>query len=139
MNNIKQNFRVLFTNHAVYTRFFIASTLGDIEDIGVITANLLSNQKDIGNYSKQFIGNVNGNKLIDLLTQYILSIGATIVCIKNGTDATDANVALNNSNKEISLFFSSLPLHKKLIYDNVLKIFNQHAKYVLDMVNTSSK
>ena len=133
MNNIKQNLRVLFTTHSVYTKFFIESVINDIEDIGVITTNLLSNQKDIGNYLKQFIGNENGNRLIDLLTQHILSICAIIICIKNSNDINSSLEKTNESNKSISLFFSSLKLQKKLIYNNVLKIFTQHTKYIVEM------
>jgi hypothetical protein len=76
--DLRNAMRQLWEEHIVYTRNFIISSLGDLEDTGKIAERLLRNQDDIGNAVKPFYGEKAGNKLAALLREHIL-IAADIV------------------------------------------------------------
>jgi len=76
--DLRNAMRQLWEEHIVYTRNFIISSLGDLEDTGKIAERLLRNQDDIGNAVKPFYGEEAGNKLAALLREHIL-IAADIV------------------------------------------------------------
>ena len=62
--------RQLWTEHVVYTRDFITSTLGGLEDSGKVAERLLKNQDDIGNAIKPIYGDAAGTKLAALLRDH---------------------------------------------------------------------
>jgi hypothetical protein len=76
--DLRNAMRQLWEEHIVYTRNFIISSVGDLEDTGKIAERLLRNQDDIGNAIKPFYGEEAGNKLAALLREHIL-IAADIV------------------------------------------------------------
>jgi hypothetical protein len=76
--DLRNAMRQLWEDHIVYTRNFIISSVGDLEDRGKIAERLLRNQDDIGNAIKPIYGEEAGNKLAALLREHIL-IAADIV------------------------------------------------------------
>lgn len=76
--DLRNAMRQLWEEHIVYTRNFIISSVGDLEDTGKIAERLLRNQDDIGNAIKPIYGEEAGNKLAALLKEHIL-IAAEIV------------------------------------------------------------
>jgi len=76
--DLRNAMRQLWEEHIVYTRNFIISSVGDLEDTGKIAERLLRNQDDIGNAIKPIYGEEAGNKLAALLREHIL-IAADIV------------------------------------------------------------
>jgi hypothetical protein len=76
--DLRETMRKLWEEHIVYTRNFIISALGGLEDTGTVADRLLRNQDDIGNAIKPFYGEEAGNKLASLLRDHIL-IAADIV------------------------------------------------------------
>ena len=70
--------RKLWEEHIVYTRNFIISSLGGLEDTGKVAERLLRNQDDIGSAIAPIYGEVAGKKLASLLREHIL-IAADIV------------------------------------------------------------
>ena len=76
--DLRDAMRKLWEEHIVYTRNFIISAIGDLEDTGTVADRLLRNQDDIGNAIKPFYGEEAGKKLASLLRDHIL-IAADIV------------------------------------------------------------
>ena len=76
--DLRNAMRQLWEEHIVYTRNFIISSVGGLEDTGKIAERLLRNQDDIGNAIKPIYGEEAGNKLAALLREHIL-IAADIV------------------------------------------------------------
>lgn len=76
--DLRNAMRQLWEDHIVYTRNFIISSLGDLEDTGKVAERLLRNQDDIGNAIKPIYGEEAGKKLAALLRDHIL-IAADIV------------------------------------------------------------
>lgn len=138
--NQRVKFRKLWSEHAIYTRFFIISTLANIPDTDLIAARLLRNQVDIGNFVKPFVGINNGKKLTKLLQEHIKAAAAAINAVKSENEkainAAVANVFQNS--QKVSAFISKLN-PKKLPYDIILEHFNQHNQYVIDMTVVRSQ
>lgn len=132
---MKEKMRKLFTDHAFYTKFYIESALSDLPDVKVITNRLLQNQVDIGNFVKPVVGNVNGDQLASLLKEHILAAAGAVNAIKK-EDEKEVKIAVEkvfaNSWLVSQLLSSFNP--EKLPFDVVLKIFNQHNQYVIDII-----
>ena len=131
---MKEKMRKLFTDHAFYTKFYIESALSDLPDVKVITNRLLQNQVDIGNFVKPVVGNVNGDHLASLLKEHILAAAGAVSAVKK-EDEKEVKTAVDkvfaNSWLVSQLLSSFNP--EKLPFDVVLKIFNQHNQYVIDI------
>ena len=120
---LRDAMRNLWDEHVVYTRNFIVSDIGGLEDLSAVTERLLRNQDDIGNAIKPFYGDEAGNKLAKLLREHIL-IAADIV---NAAKAGD-NSTVNASQKkwrqnadEIAAFLSGAnPAWPKTTLTNML-------------------
>jgi hypothetical protein len=78
--------RTLWTDHMVYTRTFIISSLGGLEDAGKAAERLLRNQDDIGNAIKPVYGEAAGNKLTALLREHILIAADIVTAAKAGNN-----------------------------------------------------
>ena len=99
-------FRKLWSEHGVYTKFYINSVLGNIPDADLIAARLLRNQQDIGNFTKQFIGTNRGNALAELLKQHILAAAGAVNAVKSGnqTDINNAVAKVFQNSRKVSAF-----------------------------------
>jgi hypothetical protein len=147
---LRTEFRKLWSEHAIYTKFYINSVLGNIPDAKLIAARLLRNQVDIGNFTKQFTGESKGNILARLLQQHILAAANAVNAVKSGKHIpgcvtwerfirsgkqqaiTDAVNKVFQNSRKVSHFISNLnPC--KLPFKVVLHHFNQHNQYVIDM------
>lgn len=130
----KEILRKLFTEHAVYTKFYIESSLQSLPDLDAITVRLLQNQIDIGNYVKPVIGEKNGDMLSSLLKDHILAAAGAVTAVKGG-NKTAIDVAVKkvfDNGAQVAKFLSSLNPNK-LPYNDMFKMFNMHLQYVLDM------
>jgi hypothetical protein len=78
--------RQLWTDHMVYTRTFIISSLGGLEDSGKAAERLLRNQDDIGNAIKPVYGEAAGAKLTALLREHILIAADIVTAAKAGNN-----------------------------------------------------
>ncbi len=137
----RQTFRRLFTDHAVYTKFYIESALQDSPDLEAITTRLLANQQDIGN----FIGSILKNKKVaevvtKLLQDHILAAAGAVNALKsdNKQQIDDAVKKVFANSIEVSKAISSLNPHG-LPYPIVLSQFNHHNQYVLDIATLHSQ
>jgi hypothetical protein len=131
---LRSEFRKLWSEHAVYTRFYIISVLGNLPDVNVVTARLLQNQIDIGNFTKQFIGEFKGNRLTKLLQQHILAAAAAVSAVKSGNQQAiaDAVEQVFQNSRKVSHFISNLN-PEFLPFKTILHHFNKHNQFVIDM------
>lgn len=84
--DLRNAMRQLWEEHIVYTRNFIISALGGLDDTGKIAERLLRNQDDIGNAIKPIYGEEAGNKLAALLRDHILIAADIVKAAKAGDE-----------------------------------------------------
>ena len=84
---LKGEIRKLWTDHVMWTRLYIVSTLEGLDDQEKVLARLLENQEDIGNAFKPYYGEAAGNKLTELLKDHILLAGKVVDAAKSGNNA----------------------------------------------------
>jgi hypothetical protein len=125
--------RKLFTDHAVFTKLFIESTLHDLPDDNSITVRLFENQEEIGLNIGTIVGNENGVMLSKLLKQHIKAAAAVVMAAKNKKDLTLPKKQLFANSTLVAKFISSLN-DQMLPYDEVKKQFDKHNTYVLELV-----
>src|SRR5207244_5125931 len=68
---LRMAMRKLWEDHITYTRNYIISALGGLEDADEVAKRLLRNQDDIGNAIKPYYGAEAGTKLAGLLRDHI--------------------------------------------------------------------
>lgn len=91
----------LWTEHVVWTRMYIISSLEDAPDTNATAARLLSNQEDIGDAIKPFYGEEAGDNLTALLKEHILIAVDIIEAVKaENTSQVDADSARWNQNAD---------------------------------------
>lgn len=136
----KEILRKLFTDHAIYTKFFIESSLNNLPDLDVITARLLDNQMEIGKYVGTIVGESNGIKLSNLLKEHILLAAECIEKLKKN-ESKELNIAIEklmeNATK-VGIFLNTLN-PEKLPLAMITEEFKQHNKYVLNIATLHSK
>ena len=103
------HWRVLWTDHAVWTRLYIIESLDNSSAADAAATRLLKNQEDIGNAIKPYYGDAAGTKLTELLKEHILIAVAIINDVKaKNTTAQAADEAKWTQNAdEIAAFLSS--------------------------------
>ncbi len=84
--DLRNAMRKLWEDHIEYTRNFIISAVGGLEDTGKIAERLLKNQDDIGNAIKPIYGEEAGKKLASLLRDHILIAADIVTAAKAGND-----------------------------------------------------
>ena len=100
--------RYLWTDHTVWTRMYIISSLANSTDAPVAAARLLKNQEDIGNAIKPLYGDAAGNNLTALLKQHILIAVDIINAVKaqNSTAQAAAEAAWTQNADQIANLLS---------------------------------
>ncbi|GLX69958.1 glycosyltransferase [Paenibacillus glycanilyticus] len=83
---LKDDLRLLWIDHAVWTRNTMISMLAGLEDVNPVLNRLLNNQQDIGNAIKPYYGEEAGNKLAELLKEHIVLAGKVITAAKTGNN-----------------------------------------------------
>jgi len=131
---LKFDLRRLWMEHAIWTRSYIVSAIGGLEDQDKVLARLLRNQDEIGNAIKPYYGEAAGNKLGKLLREHILLAGKVVEAAKANNQAAlqKYNTAWYKNADDIAAFLSSAnPNWNK----NALKqLFHMHLKIVTDSV-----
>lgn len=91
ITEFKLKSRYLWNDHIAYTRNAIISLIAGFPDVGAVSARLLKNQEDIGEFINPYYTTQQVSTLVDLLKQHI----AIAVDFVNGVDgakeAWDAN------------------------------------------------
>ncbi|QKN24130.1 acetylglutamate kinase [Caproicibacterium lactatifermentans] len=108
--NLTLVFRDLWTQHVIWTRLFIISTLSELNDLKYVTNRLLRNPNDFAKVLCQYYGRQKAKKFQDLLTEHLM-IGSKLVnAAKDGkTDlADDARKKWYVNAGEIACFLASI-------------------------------
>lgn len=133
---LKNDMRKLWIDHVVWTREYIKSNVGGLEDQEAVLARLLKNQKDIGNAIKPYYGEEAGNQLAALLTDHIVIAGKLVEAAK-----TNDQENFNKLNKDwyknaddIAIFLSKA--NPKLNEKELKDFLHMHLKLVTDEVTT---
>ncbi len=106
--DLRNAMRQLWEEHIVYTRNFIISALGGLEDTDKIAERLLRNQDDIGNAIKPIYGEEAGKKLSALLREHILIAADIVKAAKTGDNdgVTKGQKRWTENADEIAVFLS---------------------------------
>ena len=107
--DLKLNMRKLWTDHTVWTRMYIISSLNNSPDAGNAATRLLKNQEDIGNAIKPVYGNATGDNLTAKLKDHILIAVDIINDVKaqNATKQAADEVRWTQNADDIAAFLSS--------------------------------
>ncbi|MDR7238239.1 glycosyltransferase [Neobacillus drentensis] len=132
----KLNFdlRRLLMEHAIWTRSYIVSAIGGLEDRDKVLARLLRNQDEIGNAIKPYYGEAAGNKLGKLFREHILLAGKVVEAAKanNQADLQKYNTAWYKNADDIAIFLSSA--NPNWNRHALKQLFHAHLKMVTDSV-----
>lgn len=82
----RDDMRVLWEDHIVWTRMFIVSAAAGLPDTGVAAERLLRNQDDIGDAVAEFYGERTGERLTALLREHILIAADLVGAAKAGEE-----------------------------------------------------
>jgi hypothetical protein len=81
---LKEDMRILWNDHVIWTHTYIVSAVDGLEDQDKVLERLLQNQNDIGNAIKPLYGEKAGNRLADLLTEHIVIARKIVEAAKAG-------------------------------------------------------
>jgi len=130
--------RKLFTDHGFYTKFVINSIVDGAPDLEALLERLMQNQKDIGDQVKPIVGEANGNRLTEVLSEHIRLAGEVIKAAKastlEGRSTTlkgKVRELFRNSDQVAELLSSFNP--KALPYEDMVQMFREHNQFVIDM------
>jgi len=131
---LKDTFRKLFTDYAIYSFFYILNINLKLCNEKILLTKLIDNQKEIGDFIKPLIGEINGNELIQLLKEHVASITETInsIAIKDKIKMKDSIEKIYAVNCKLSKFFYSLN-KKKLPENKILYQLNKHTQFLIDI------
>lgn len=131
---LKEDMRKLWTDHTIWTRSYVVSSLAGLEDQEKVLARLLRNQTDIGNAIKPYYGEKAGNTLASLLQEHIMLAGSVVGAAKAGDQAN-----LKKFNKEwyrnaddIALFLSNA--NPNWSNEELKKLLYMHLQLLTDAV-----
>ena len=105
----KTEMRLLWADHAFWTRGVIVGILDQSPDANDALVRLLQNQVDIGDAIKPYYGDAGGQALADLLTEHIVVAGDLLVAARDGDSAgfDAAHTAWYQNGDDISIFLNS--------------------------------
>lgn len=131
---VKETARKLFTDHAMYIKFYIESFGNNLKDVDVITARLLKNQDEIGEFVRPIVGEENGNKLAKLLREHIMASIGALKAMKSGDvkQVNDAEKVVFANSKEVATLLSSFN-PKILPLEAMIREFSHHNEYILQI------
>lgn len=133
---LKDLLRKLFSDHVIYTKFYINSVISDLPDVSDVATRLFANQDEIGKNlgSLEIIGKDNGDKLAKLLREHIECAATIINLAKNKKDLKDASEKLFANSAQVAKFISSIN-PASLQYETVKKEFDKHNNFVITMTS----
>jgi hypothetical protein len=128
----KDALRKLFTDHAVYTKMFLAAFLDSRLEADVLGKRLFANQTEIGQYFGLYLGNDVGTAIDNLLTEHIKGVAVLLAALKFNTQFNEAlNMIYNNVNK-VAHALSTI-LGSTLTFEVVQHEFRHHNDMVIEL------
>jgi type II secretory pathway pseudopilin PulG len=86
-SQLRADMRKLWEDHITWTRMWLVSFAGGLQDQQAITARLMQNQVDIGNAIKPYYGDEAATKLTGLLKEHITDMVELVKASKAGDQA----------------------------------------------------
>lgn len=115
--------RELWEQHVYWTRFFIISTVSDLEDLKNVTNRLLQNPDDFAKLLTPFYGTKVAKQFADLLRQHLL-IASDLVNAAKKQESGNVEIARRKwyaNADEIAKFLASInPYWNEAIWKNLL-------------------
>jgi len=110
---LMNDMRELWTDHSVYTKLYIISSLDDAPDTDAVAARLLQNQADLGDAIRPFYGDATADQLTGLLEEHILIAVEIVDALKanNTTAQADAEARWTANADEIAVFLAGANPH----------------------------
>lgn len=129
---LKDTLRKLFTDYAIYIKFYITSENFNLTDKQLLIDRLSNNQKDIGDFIKPLIGETNGDNFTKILKEHLNIVIDAIKSIKSNDKIRmeDSVKDLYSNCCKLSKFLSSLN-EKKLPYDIIFYHLNKYNQNIL--------
>jgi hypothetical protein len=127
-DELRTNLRVLWEDHAMYTRNVILNIIDDLPGTNEGVDRLLKNQEDIGNAIKPIYGEAAGKKLTELLHEHIVIAADLLKAAKvnNQSEFDKVNTKWFQNADDISAFLNkanpknwSLEDMKKMMHDHL--------------------
>ena len=84
---LSNTFRRLWSEHVLWTRFFIVSTTFSLPDLPVVTQRLLRNPVDFANVLRPFYGTQIAARFEELLTEHLVIAAQLVNAAKAGDTA----------------------------------------------------
>jgi len=136
---LKEEMRKLWTDHLVWIRDYMVSTVDGLPDQSKVLARLRQNQTDIGNAIKPYYGEEAGNQLDKLLQEHIVIGGKVIEAAKsqNQLDLKKDETDWYQNADDIANFLSGLNTNWSL--NELRDLLHRHLQLVTDEVAARSK
>lgn len=136
MVQLQGDLRKLWIDHTIWTRSYIVSALGGLDDQKDVLSRLLRNQQDIGDAIKPYYGEAAGNKLAELLRDHILLAGKVVGAAKSGnqTDLKKYNKEWYRNADDIAKFLSTA--NPNWSQKDLQDLLYMHLQLVTDQVTT---
>lgn len=125
VDDLRNHFRLLWSQNIMWTRFLIISLISKSDDILVVTNRLFENPRDFSNLLKLYYGDAQSKEFEQLFQDYIT---LTIKLIKDyilGNINTETETQLYEKAAQIATFLSSINpywnqnLLQKLLFDHL--------------------
>ena len=123
---LRTGMRKLWTDHVLWTRSYIVSTVADDPSASEAAKRLMKNQEEIGEAIVPYYGKEAGAKLTDLLKQHI-TIAVDLVAAAKAKDdakAKDADQRWHANARDLATFLSGANPNWKM--GDVVNMLNEH-------------
>ena len=132
-DELRTNLRVLWEDHAMYTRNVILNIIDDLPGTNEAVARLLKNQDDLGNAIKPVYGDAAGKQLTELLKEHIVLAADLLKAAKanNQPEFNNVNTKWFKNADSISAFLNTAN-PKNWSLDDMKKMMHEHLKLTTD-------
>ena len=137
--NLMQNMDLAWLEHVFWTRLFLISVAGSLDDLEATKARLLENPRTIANVFRKYYGNNIANKIEELIREHLIIGGDLIVALKNGNQslAQELNTKWYKNADDMAKAFSSInPFYPK---EEVRNMLYEHLKLTTNEVSARLK
>lgn len=125
--------RRLWTEHVVWTRFFIVSAAFDLPDLQFVTERLLRNPQDFAEEFRVFYGNQIALRFGQLLTEHLVIAARLVIAAKAGniSEVNKQRKLWYENAEDIARFFEDINpcwsecVWRKLLFDHLRMTENE--------------
>jgi len=135
---LSDTMRMLWTEHVLWTRAFIVSTVFNLSDLSAVTNRLLRNPSDFADTLTPYYGRSSAVKFADLLKEHLLIAAQLVNAAKNG-DLAAADVQRRKwyaNADDIAAFLAGInpywsgDIWRSLLYDHLKMTENEAVQII---------